>query len=87
MWDTETKEVWKLLHQTEDARLFVICASTQIPQPRVDSIVLIVSRTPQLSAASEASMREAVADRGLNWDHFFALDNTKYQADAPVIPF
>ncbi len=87
MWDTETREVWKLLHQTDDARLFVIRASTQVPQPRIDSIVLIVSRTPQLSAASETAMKQAVQERGLKWEHFSVLDNTKYQPDAPVIPF
>jgi hypothetical protein len=87
MWDTETTEVWKLLHQTEDARLFVICASTQIPQPRIDSIVLIVSRTPHLSLESEAAMKQALKERGLQWDHFFVLDNHKYRPDAPVIPF
>ena len=87
MWDTETTEVWKLLHKTEDARLFVICASTQIPQPRKDSIVLIVSSSPQLSEQSEQEMKQAVQDRGLVWDHFFALDCSKYKEDAPVIPF
>lgn len=87
MWDTETTEVWKLLHQTEDARLFVICASTQIPQPRIDSIVLIVSRSPHLSVESEISMKQAVQERGLDWNHFFPLDNDKYQPEAPTIPF
>lgn len=87
MWDTETTEVWKLLHQTEDARLFVICASTQIPQPRKDSIVLIVSRSPQLSDNSEREMKLAIEERGLNWDHFFILDNNKYKENVPVIPF
>lgn len=87
MWDTETTEIWKLLHQTVDARLFVICATTQIPQPRIDSIVLIVSRTPHLSAESESSMKRAVKERGLEWDHFFVLDNDRYQPSAPVIPF
>ena len=87
MWDTETTEVWKLLHKTDDARLFVICASTQIPQPRIDSIVLIVSRSPQLSKGSEMEMKQAVQDRGLVWEHFFALDCSKYKEDIPVIPF
>jgi hypothetical protein len=87
MWDTETTEIWKLLHRTEDARLFVIRAATQIPQPRIDSIVLIVSRTPRLSAESEVSMKRAVEERGLQWNHFFALDNGKYIPEAPVLPF
>jgi len=87
MWDTETTEVWKLLHKTDDARLFVIRASTQIPQPRIDSIVLIVSRTPQLSEKSEMEMKQAVKDRGLVWDHFSVLDCSKYKEDIPVIPF
>lgn len=87
MWDIETTEVWKLLHETEDARMFVIYATTQIPQPRIDNIVLIVSRTPQLSAKSEISMKQAVKERGLNWNHFFQLDNDKYKEDAAVIPF
>jgi len=87
MWDTETTEVWKLLHQTDDARLFVICASTQIPQPRIDSIVLIISKTPRLSKESEIQMKQAVKDRGLVWEHFFALDCSKYKENIPVIPF
>ena len=87
MWDTETTEIWKLLHKTDDARLFVICASTQIPQPRIDSIVLIVSRYPQLSKESEMEMKQAVKERGLSWEHFFTLDCTKYQEDIPAIPF
>ncbi len=87
MWDTETTEVWKLLHKTEDARMFVICATTQIPSPRKDSIVLIVSRNPQLSEASANEMKNAVKERGLEWEHFFVLDNSKYKEDIPVIPF
>jgi|GEM_PF-2106146 len=87
MWDIETTEVWKLLHKTDDARLFVICASTQIPQSRIDSIVLIISRSPQLSKKSEIEMMQAVKERGLVWEHFFALDCSKYKEDIPVIPF
>lgn len=87
MWDTETNEVWKLLHKTEDARLFVICAKTQVPQPRIDNIVLIVSKTPKLSKSSKEEMRREIQKRGLNWNHFFELNNDKYKKDVPVIPF
>ncbi|MGL1891802.1 MAG: hypothetical protein OCD02_09255 [Spirochaetaceae bacterium] len=87
MWDTETTEVWKLLHKTDDARMFAICAKTQIPRPRIDNIFLIVSRTPELSEPSLKEMKVAANERGINWNNFFELKNNNCNNDIPIIPF
>jgi len=87
MWGTETTEVWKLLYQTEDVRVFAICATTEKPRLRIDSIVLVISRSKEIPEASLIELKSAIEERGYAWEHFTKIDNESYTPNLPILPY
>lgn len=87
MWDTETNEVWQLLYKTEDVRVFSICATTEKPRLRIDSIVLVLSRNKEIPESSLAELKCEIEKRGYIWEHFTKIDNESYTPDLPVLPY
>ena len=87
MWGTETTEVWKLIHKTEDVRVFAICATTEKPRLRIDSIVLVISRDQEIPKESLEDLKSAIEKRGYTWEHFSKIDNESYTPDLPVLPY
>lgn len=87
MWGTETTEVWKLIYKTEDIRVFAICATTEEPRLRKDSIVLVVSREQEIPKDSLEKLKNAIENRGYTWKHFSKIDNESYDPNLPVLPY
>jgi|AntAceMinimDraft_3_1070362.scaffolds.fasta_scaffold02169_2 hypothetical protein len=87
MWGTETTEVWKLLYKTEDVRAFAICATTEKPRLRIDSIVLVISREQEIKEVSLEKLKSAIEKRGYSWEHFTKIDNESYTSNLPVLPY
>lgn len=87
MWETETTEVWKLIYQTNDIRVFAICATTKNPRLRIDSIVLVISRNKEIPEESLKQLKFAIEEKGYKWEHFSKIDNESYDPNIPVLPY